>query len=874
MRNLTGSEVRSLFLNYFAKNGHMIEPGAPLVPINDPTLLWINSGVAAIKKYFDGSETPASPRITNAQKSIRTNDIENVGKTARHHTFFEMLGNFSIGDYFKEEAIAFAWEFLTSPEYIGMEKDRLYITVHPDDDQAYKIWTEVHGVDPKRILKTEYNYWQIGEGPSGPNTEIFYDRGVDFDPENIGERLFFEELDNDRYIEVWNVVFSQYDAKEGVDRKDFKELPQKNIDTGMGLERLVCLMQNGETNFDTDLFLPIILKTAEIAKEPYANEYKMAYRVIADHIRTCTFALADGALFSNEGRGYVLRRLLRRAVRFGKKLKIEEAFMYNLVPTVVEVMNDFYPYLDEKVEYIQKMIRIEEERFHTTLVEGERLLQEVIKSSEGSVIDGATAFKLYDTYGFPYELTLEIAEEYGYQVDEAGFKAEMQLQKERARASRNEIESMASQSVDLMNFNVESEFIGYNTLTTEAEVIALFANGVKVDSLTGKGEVCFDKTPFYAESGGQVSDLGNVVINNKTYAVLEVKKAPHGQHLHTIEAEEAIEVGAKAYLEVDRRNRNIVTTNHSATHLLQSALQEVVGDHISQAGSFVSNEYLRFDFTHYEKVSAEQLAAVELKVNEAIWHQADVDVEYLTIDEAKASGAKALFGEKYSDVVRVVTMGEFSKELCGGCHVKNTSQIGMFKIVSEESVGSGVRRITAVTNQLAFNYVANLENTLNEVAEVVKAASRVQVIDKVHQLADNFAEAKKDLATLNAQLLKAKASELLNSIEEINGLNVLVAKFKGIDNKELKALADDLRVKKNNLVVFLVSENDDKLVFVAAADKEAVANKVHCGNLVKLAASLTNGKGGGRPDLAQAGGVKDNNVATVIENIKSTLNSL
>ncbi|MGL5541137.1 MAG: alanine--tRNA ligase, partial [Erysipelotrichaceae bacterium] len=422
MRALTGNQVRQLFLDYFASKGHMVEPGAPLVPNNDPTLLWINSGVAALKKYFDGSEKPASPRITNAQKSIRTNDIENVGKTARHHTFFEMLGNFSIGDYFKEEAIGFAWEFLTSPDYVGMEKEKMYITIHPSDEQAYHIWTQVIGVDPSRILKTDYNYWQIGEGPSGPNTEIFYDRGTAYDPEGLGEKLFFEELDNDRYIEVWNVVFSQYDAKEGVDRKDFKELPQKNIDTGMGLERLVSIIQNGETNFDTDLFLPIIHATEALSSMKYEGDNKMAYRVIADHIRTCTFALADGALFSNEGRGYVLRRLLRRAVRFGKKLRIENAFMYNLVPVVYECMKDYYPYLEEKIEYIQKLIKIEEERFHTTLVDGEKLLLEEISKCEGTQLDGATAFRLYDTYGFPFELTLEIAEEQGYSVDKAGFE--------------------------------------------------------------------------------------------------------------------------------------------------------------------------------------------------------------------------------------------------------------------------------------------------------------------------------------------------------------------------------------------------------------------------------------------------------------------
>ena len=461
MRHLTGNEIRSMFLKYFEKHGHMVEPGASLVPHNDPTLLWINAGVAALKKYFDGSEKPTCPRICNAQKSIRTNDIENVGKTARHHTFFEMLGNFSIGDYFKREAIHFAWEFLTSEEYIGFDKNRLYITVYIDDEEAYDIWTKEIGVDPSHILKTAGNFWEIGEGPSGPDTEIFYDRGVEYDPEGIGERLFFEELENDRYIEVWNNVFSQYDAKEGVARKDYKELPQKNIDPGMGLERLTCLVQNGETNFDTDLFLPLIEATEKYTNMPYSvRENKMSYRVIADHIRTVTFALADGALFSNEGRGYVLRRVLRRALRFGKKLKIEGAFMYRLVPVVYEIMKDFYPYLGEKLDYIAKLVKAEEERFHATLADGEKLLMDVMeKCKDTKVIDGANCFKLYDTYGFPLELTLEIAEEQGYSVDKAGFDAEMNKQRERARNAREDAESMSSQSADLMAFTQESIFI-------------------------------------------------------------------------------------------------------------------------------------------------------------------------------------------------------------------------------------------------------------------------------------------------------------------------------------------------------------------------------------------------------------------------------
>ena len=487
MKQLTGNQVRQMFLDYFKSKGHMIEPGASLIPHNDPTLLWINAGVAALKKYFDGSEKPACNRIANAQKSIRTNDIENVGKTARHHTFFEMLGNFSIGDYFKEEAIPFAWEFLTSPEWIGFDKEKLYVTVYTDDEDAYRIWTEVCHVDPSHILKTYENFWEIGEGPGGPDSEIFYDRGEKYDPEGLGEKLFFEEMENDRYIEVWNVVFSQYDCNPAIDRKEYKELPQKNIDTGMGLERLVSIIQGGETNFDTDLFLPIIHATEKLANVSY-EENKMAYRVIADHIRTVTFALADGAMFDNAGRGYVLRRILRRAVRYGKQIGIEKAFMYDLVPLVCDMMKDFYDYLPEKQDFISTMVKKEEEAFHKTLLNGEKLLKSLIDKNENGEISGKDAFKLYDTYGFPFELTLEIAEESNLTVNEEEFKEELKIQQERSRASRDNNESMASQKPDLMAFVEPSTFV-YDPTPIQGKVIGLFKDGVKTDEITDKGIV-------------------------------------------------------------------------------------------------------------------------------------------------------------------------------------------------------------------------------------------------------------------------------------------------------------------------------------------------------------------------------------------------
>ena len=873
MKNLTGNQIRQMFLDYFASKGHMVEPGASLVPHNDPTLLWINAGVAALKKYFDGSEKPKCNRITNAQKSIRTNDIENVGKTARHHTFFEMLGNFSIGDYFKQEAIPFAWEFLTSEEWMAIPEEKLYVSVYTDDTEAYDIWVNKVGIDPSHILKTYDNFWEIGEGPSGPDSEIFFDRGPAYDPEGLGERLFFEELENDRYIEVWNVVFSQYDAKPGTPRSEYKELPQKNIDTGMGLERLVSLIQGGETNFDTDLFLPIIHATEELTSLKYDDPAnKMAYRVIADHIRTVTFALAVGALFSNEGRGYVLRRVLRRAVRYGKKLKIEGAFMYRLVPVVYDIMKDFYPYIGEKVEHIQKLVKAEEERFHATLAGGEKLMLEVMEKAEDKVINGATAFKLYDTYGFPFELTVEMASESGFEVDKAGFDAEMEKQRERARNNRENQESMKSQSADLMNFTTESNYIGYNAFECDAKVLACFKDGHIVDEICDEGDVILDQTCFYAESGGQVADTGMLENSTLSAKVVDVKKAPHKQHLHHVVVESgSIQTGCGVHGMIDVAKRKQITCNHSACHLLQSALKEVVGSHIAQAGSFVNEDYLRFDFTHFEKVNDEQLAAIEALVNRYVAEKHSVVIENLAIEEAKKTGATALFDEKYGDVVRVVSMGDVSKEFCGGCHVGNTQEIGVFKIVSEESIGSGIRRIVAITGYKAYESFVSMQNDLKAIAELMKLKGLSQVVTKVEQLLEENSQLKKDYAQLNSSMLMLQAHDLVKNAVEVDGLNVLVEVVENVDGGALKEMALSLRDQLNKGVVFLAAPSSEKIVFVAAADKEAVAQGVHCGNLVKEAALICDGKGGGRPDLAQAGGKDSEKCQDALNAIKNKL---
>lgn len=871
MKNLTGNQTRQLFLDYFSSKGHMVEPGASLVPMADPTLLWINSGVAALKKYFDGSEKPRSNRITNAQKSIRTNDIENVGKTARHHTFFEMLGNFSIGDYFKEEAIGFAWEFLTSPEWVGMDPDKLYISVYSDDSEAYRIWTEVLHVDPSHILKTPNNFWQIGEGPSGPDTEIFYDRGEKYDPENIGERLFFEELENDRYIEVWNVVFSQYDAKDGVDRKDFKELPQKNIDTGMGLERLVSIIQGGETNYDTDLFMPVINTTAKLSKFPYEGEYKMAYRVIADHIRTVTFALADGANFSNEGRGYVLRRVLRRAVRFGIKLGIQEAFMYNLVAMVADNMKDYYPYVVERVSFIETLVKKEEETFHKTLSNGERMLQDAMAESSDKILKGSVVFKLYDTFGFPKELTMEIAEENGYTVDVEGFNHEMSEQKRRAKEARVAADSMQSQSLDLLEFVAPFTFIGYLENHCEATVTGIFKEGIKIDSANDTVDVAFDQSVFYAESGGQIADTGLIENEHFKAKVQDVKKATNGQFLHRIEIiEGSLNINDRVHMQIEEARRNKIRANHSSLHLLHSALKVVVGNHVNQAGSYVSDEYARFDFTHFEKVTADQLKAIENFVNMSIFSNAEVVTEMMSMDDAKNSGAIALFDEKYGDEVRVVTMGNVSKELCGGTHVHNTSEVGVFKIDFEESIGSGIRRIQVKTGLAAYHEFIKYLNTIESLASSLELKGISMVEEKVITLIEEHKEVKKELAQFKEKAILMQADQLVNDATTKEGIKYLLVEVENMDGKKLKGLAETIKNKAKEVFIVALSKDSEGYTLVVCASKKANEQGLKAGAIVKEALTLVNGKGGGRDDLAQ-GGSKD---LSTYEQIKTHLTKL
>ena len=694
MKELTSSQVRQMYLDFFKSKGHSVEPSASLVPVNDPTLLWINSGVATLKKYFDGSVVPENPRITNAQKSIRTNDIENVGKTARHHTMFEMLGNFSIGDYFKNEAIHWAWEFLTGAEWLAFDPEKLYVTVYPKDTEAKRIWRDEVGLSEDHIIDVEDNFWDIGAGPSGPDTEIFYDRGEEFldipedDPEN------YPGGENERYLEIWNLVFSEFNHTP---EDTYEPLPHKNIDTGMGLERVVSIIQDAPTNFETDLFMPIIHAVEALGtnvKYGDAPQTDVSFKVIADHIRALSFAIGDGALPSNEGRGYVLRRLLRRAVMHGKKLGINEAFLYKLVPVVGEIMVSYYPEVLQQKDFIEKVVRTEEERFHETINEGLSMLNEVIKEvkdAKGDTLDGKIIFKLYDTFGFPVELTEEVAEDEGLKVDHAGFETEMEAQRERARSARSKETSMGVQSALLTDIKVESKFVGYTELTHDSELFVIIQGDALVNEASaGTAELIFAETPFYAEMGGQIADRGYVknTAGEVVANVVDVKKAPNGQFLHKVEVLAPLAEGQIYQLQVDERMRTRILKNHTATHLLHRALKDVLGEHANQAGSLVAPGHLRFDFTHFGQVTSEELARMEAIVNEKIWEAIPVVTIETDIDTAKNMGAMALFGEKYGKEVRVVNIGDYSIELCGGTHVANTEDIGIFKIVSESGIGA------------------------------------------------------------------------------------------------------------------------------------------------------------------------------------------
>jgi alanyl-tRNA synthetase len=858
MKKLTSAQVRQMFLDFFKEKGHSIEPSRSLVPHEDPSLLWINSGVATLKKYFDGRVIPDNPRICNAQKSIRTNDIENVGKTARHHTFFEMLGNFSIGDYFKKESIHWAWEFLTSKDWIGFDSEKLSVTIHPEDEEAYTIWLEEVGIPKERIIRLEGNYWDIGEGPSGPNTEIFYDRGPQYG-EDFSDPELYPGGENERYLEVWNLVFSQFNHNpDGT----YTPLPKKNIDTGMGLERMVSVIQDVPTNFDTDLFIPIIEETERVSGEKYGakKDKDIAFKVIADHIRTVTFAVGDGALPSNEGRGYVLRRLLRRAVRYAKQLGIHRPFMYELVPTVGEIMVDFYPEVKEKTEFIQKVIKNEEERFHETLNDGLTILYSVIKSQKEknqTIIPGSDVFRLYDTYGFPVELTEEYAEEEGMEIDQAGFDAEMENQRERARSARQDTGSMQVQGGVLGDIKEKSEFVGYEKQEEQATVLQIVKGNEFTEELSPgqEGQVLLSTTPFYAESGGQIADKGYVLGDSLKVFVKDVQKAPNGQHLHHVFVEEGtLKKGMEVTAVIDRSIRGSIIKNHTATHLLHQALKDVLGMHVNQAGSLVTPDRLRFDFSHFGGVKAEEIERIESIVNEKIWESIQVEITNKSLEEAKSMGAMALFGEKYGDVVRVVQVGDYSLELCGGCHVPNTAVIGLFKILSESGIGAGTRRIEAVTGQAAYGEMNDQINLLKEASAKLKANPR-DLVSRIESMQGEMKQLQRENESLSAKLGNIEAGNLINEVKEINGVKVLASKVNASDMNNLRSMVDELKNKIGSGIVILGSvSEDDKVNLSAGVTQDLIPKGYHAGKLIKEVATRCGGGGGGRPDMAQAGG--------------------
>lgn len=876
MKQLSSGEIRQMFLDFFKSKGHAIEPSASLIPVDDPTLLWINSGVATLKKYFDGTVVPKNPRITNAQKSIRTNDIENVGKTARHLTFFEMLGNFSVGDYFKKEVIPWAWEFLTSDQWLGLDKDKLYVTVYPKDQDAKAIWEQT-GVPASHIFEVEDNFWDIGEGPSGPDTEIFYDRGQSFsdlpedDPEN------YPGGENERYEEIWNIVFSQYNhLPDG----RYVDQPHKNIDTGMGLERLVSVIQGTKTNFETDLFMPIIKATEKMSAGHVYGEDKqadVAFKIIADHARTVTFAIGDGALPSNEGRGYVLRRLIRRAAVNGSRLGIQGAFLYKLVPVVGEIMASYYPEINRNQDFIEKVIHSEEDRFQETLNAGMALLSQTItelKAKGETEIPGATAFKLFDTFGFPVELTKEIAGDQGVDVDMKGYEQNMQAQRERARAARGDAQSMGSQDKTLMAIKTPSKFTGWTDLADQATLMDLLQDDAEKDRVeAGTAQLIFDQTPFYAEMGGQVADHGTILDDNGTVVakVVDVQHAPNGQNLHTVEVENTLKKGATYTLQVDTDRRRKVSMNHTATHLLDQALRQVLGEHTHQAGSLVEPTYLRFDFTNFGQVTPEQLRQVEQVVNEQIWRQLPITWREMPIEEAKKQGAIAMFGDKYGDTVRVVTIGDFNREFDGGTHPTNTAALGLFKITGESGIGAGIRRIEAVTSQEAYEYLTQQQDELAQAANTLKIDQVANVPAKVEQLQAELKASQKAVEGLQAKLAAQEAAGIFDHSEQA-GAHTLIAKaVKVAGMNELRQLADQWRTKQASDVLVLATANDGKVSLLVAASEAANQAGIKAGALIKAIAPAIGGGGGGRPDLAQAGGKNPAGIADALAQAKQVL---
>ena len=846
---MTGNELREKYLQFFASKDHLVLPSYSLIPENDPTLLMVGAGMAPFKPFFTGKMKPPHPRITTSQKCVRTGDIENVGKTARHHTFFEMLGNFSFGDYFKREAIAWAWEFIT--KHLEIPEEQLWVTIYPDDEEAFDIWTKEVGVNPKRVVKLEDNFWEIGPGPCGPCSEIYVDLG----PERGCSDNCVLGCDCDRYLEIWNLVFTQFDRDEA---GNYNPLAKKNIDTGAGLERIASVLQNKKSNFETDLIFPIIEYASKVSGVKYETSTKndISLKVIADHARSMTIMILDGILPSNEGRGYVLRRIIRRAIRHGRLLGIETSFLAGAVDAVITIFGNVYPELVEKQDYIRKVISLEEERFHTTLAQGIELLSKLIadlKVTGKDVLDGKSAFKLYDTFGFPWELTAEILEENKFSLDKDAFDAAMNEQRERARAARQENQRVSVP--DLTGINVDSLKQDYNVTT--AKVVLLWKDGKAVEQVHDGEEVgiILDTTAFYAEGGGQAGDTGMIETEVGKVEIENAKKLANGTIYHIgMVVEGLIKVGDNVKILIDAEVKQATARNHTATHLLHAALKNIVGEHVNQAGSSVNSERLRFDFSHFEPLTTEQIEKIERQVNEAILKAITVDISEKTQNEAKEMGAMALFGEKYGDIVRVVNIKDCSVELCGGTHVNNVAEIGLFKIVSEAGVASGVRRIEAITGKLAYDKVNIVEKTLNKTASLLKSRNN-EVVEKIEALLTQVKTLEQQLAVANSKMAQETASELLATAIDVNGVTIVNAEVEIEDMDGLRNLADLLRDKLTVGVIVLGAKiADDKVNFVVMATKDAVAKGIHAGNIIKETAKIAGGGGGGRPDMAQAGG--------------------
>ena len=846
---MTGNELREKYLQFFASKDHLVLPSYSLIPENDPTLLMVGAGMAPFKPFFTGKMKPPHPRITTSQKCVRTGDIENVGKTARHHTFFEMLGNFSFGDYFKREAIAWAWEFIT--KHLEIPEEQLWVTIYPDDEEAFDIWTKEVGVNPKRVVKLEDNFWEIGPGPCGPCSEIYVDLG----PERGCSDNCVLGCDCDRYLEIWNLVFTQFDRDEA---GNYNPLAKKNIDTGAGLERIASVLQNKKSNFETDLIFPIIEYASKVSGVKYETSTKndISLKVIADHARSMTIMILDGILPSNEGRGYVLRRIIRRAIRHGRLLGIETSFLAGAVDAVITIFGNVYPELVEKQEYIRKVISLEEERFHTTLAQGIELLSKLIadlKVTGKDVLDGKSAFKLYDTFGFPWELTAEILEENKFSLDKDAFDAAMNEQRERARAARQENQRVSVP--DLTGINVDSLKQDYNVTT--AKVVLLWKDGKAVEQVHDGEEVgiILDTTAFYAEGGGQAGDTGMIETEVGKVEIENAKKLANGTIYHIgMVVEGLIKVGDNVKILIDAEVKQATARNHTATHLLHAALKNIVGEHVNQAGSSVNSERLRFDFSHFEPLTTEQIEKIEQQVNEAILKAITVDISEKTQNEAKEMGAMALFGEKYGDIVRVVNIKDCSVELCGGTHVNNVAEIGLFKIVSEAGVASGVRRIEAITGILAYYKFNSVEKTLNKAASLLKSRNN-EVVEKIEALLTQVKTLEQQLALANSKMAQETASELLATAIDVNGVTIVNAEVEIEDMDGLRNLADLLRDKLTVGVIVLGAKiADDKVNFVVMATKDAVAKGIHAGNIIKETAKVAGGGGGGRPDMAQAGG--------------------